>query len=630
MSKINLFTNGIKSTTPSDQITPEQFVNLIKSTRYKPFIDRIQAQTDKAERNKLKVKLDYVTPGGTFSTRSNDNLLEHSGFLHLDIDNIPKAKLKSTKKAIISSEFTHIAHLSPSGNGFKVWVKIPKVKDDNTYKSFYEAVMKEYNLPNNIDAKTKDISRACFVSYDPEIYYNPLSTPFTKQINQSAQSTLDTMNFINVESDIIPILVNNWKEPNRNQLAVATVGTLRKLGYGYSFIKSIIQKICKLAEDKEISDRLGTISPTFKKNEDEIIGISGLKPLLFEEDYNKLLEILNQEDVITIDPDEDDTESLSEMLNKEINMDYIIKDLIYPETLTMLYSPPANFKSMIAYFMALSISSGENFVDNKVKKGNVLFLDLENDNKTRKLRLPRMLKALEIGEDDCDIRFKYFISLMNGKQKININSVKLLENLIVKYNTKVLFIDTLHRSADYKENNADDINQLYNKVFKKLIDKYKISIVFLHHANKDGGYRGSSDLLGIAHVSLQVLKNGDTMEFTLSNQKDRNNEVKGFIGKIIETDEIMKLEKINELSKKSKTSNTEFLIKEFLRFGRKSREEIFDEIDNKTDGTISQATIKRTLSDMKNKMILVSKMDGRKSVYDLAVEEVLDIPEVLR
>ena len=614
---ISLYRGGIKQIVPSESINSEKFVELIKSNTYREQIQKIQQAKNKDERNKLKLKLDYVTPGGTFKTRSNDNLIEHSKFLHLDIDNIPESKIKTTKDSIISSKYTHIAHLSPSGNGFKVWVRIPQVKDDNAYKCFYEAVMKEYNLPKNIDSKTKDISRACFVSWDPNIYYNSSSAEFTKQIQQP----IDTMNFINVESDIIPILVRNWKEPNRNQLAVATVGTLRKLGYGYSFIKSVIEKICKLSNDKEVKDRIGTISPTFKKNEDEIIGISGLKVVLIEEDYKKLLEILNRDEVLILDPDEDDTESLPDMLNREINMDYIIEDLIYPESLIMLYSPPANLKTMVAYFMALSISSGSNFINRKVRKGNVLFLDLENDNKTRKLRLPRILNGLEVKEEECDIRFKYFINLMDGKQKINTNSVKLLENLIIKYNTKVLFIDTLHRSADYKENNADDINQLYNKVFKKLIDKYKISIVFLHHANKMGGYRGSTDLLGIANISLQVLKNGDTMEFSLVNQKDRNNEVKAFLGKITETGESMTMTKINELTKGSKSSKTELLIKEFLRFGEKSREEIIGEIDIKTDGTVSKATVKKVLSSMKSKVVISSRMNGKKSMYKLAIEE---------
>ena len=627
---INLFENGITNVNPSNILTSQDVATLISSEKYRQLIQQIRDAPDKAERNKLKVKLDYVTPGGTFSTRSNNNLIESSGFAHLDIDNVPADKMTSVKEALIANKHTHLCHLGPSGDGFKVWVKIPSVKNDSEYKEFWESIRKHYRLPNNIDLQAKDISRACFVSWDPDTYFNKDSELYLKKSINTAE-TFDTMNFINLDSDIIPILALNWKEGVRQELAVSTVGMLRKAGYGVDVIKSIIEKICTLTNDKELNTRLKAITATFKKNEDEIKGVSGLKALLPEDDYTKIITLLNNEDqnLIIINPDEDDTEGISDIINKEINMEYIIENLIYPDTLTMLYSPPGEFKTMVAYYLALCIGSGKQFLNRKTKKKNVLFLDLENDNKTRKLRLPKMMKSLEIEEEPA-VRFKYFINLMDSKQKINKPSLQLLENLIKKYDTDVIFIDTLHRAAEYKENNADDINRLYNEVLKHLIDKYHVSIVFLHHANKGGGYRGSSDFLGIAHVSLEVAKNGETMEFSVTNRKDGNSEIKDFKGKIVANTDTIELVEMNNLSTNIKGSKTESIIKDYVRFEDRSREDIFEHINIETDGTITKATVKKVLSKMRQDGSLTTEQRGKKAFYIKGIEEELDINKALR
>lgn len=49
-------------------------------------------------------------------------------------------------------------------------VKIPK--DADNFKGYFNAFMAEIDSPY-FDKSTKDISRFCYESYDPELYYNP-------------------------------------------------------------------------------------------------------------------------------------------------------------------------------------------------------------------------------------------------------------------------------------------------------------------------------------------------------------------------------------------------------------------------------------------------------------------------
>ena len=450
VNRSNLFTGGITQIAPSQSLTPLEIVELIKGPTYKQQITELRETHNK----ELKLNLDYITPGGTFTTRANGNLIEHSGFLHLDIDKLPTADIETTKQSIIASPYTHICYLSPSGNGFKVWVKIPTVKDDITYKGFYEAVVKEYNLPDNTDTKTKDISRACFMSYDPDVYYNPQSTPFTQSIQQTSKSKTQCLD---IDSEIIPILVKYWKSPHRNELAMYASGVLRKEGYGTTVTSSVITKVCKLSNDPEISNRLKVIEETFKKNDGEIKTFSGMKGILSPEDYTDFINILSRAKIEETESTELIVKQYSDYKNYVKNEEYIVEDFLYPGTLTMIHSPPANFKSMIAYYMSYCITNRKDFLNLKTNINPVLYIDAENSHKVIKERMEGMYNGLELTNPEFDLYVLNNFRIMNGKKKISEIAMTQIKDLIEKKEIKVLIIDTLHRIADYDENKADDI-----------------------------------------------------------------------------------------------------------------------------------------------------------------------------
>jgi hypothetical protein len=116
--------------------------------------------------NEAKRSLPLATFGGIFSYRSNNGLIESSGLMTVDID---KVNVEEVKKKFIDKPWLFSMFTSPSGQGVKLLVKIPKVKSDKEYKEYYTAFESEYK---EVDSSGKDISRACFFSYDPDIYIN--------------------------------------------------------------------------------------------------------------------------------------------------------------------------------------------------------------------------------------------------------------------------------------------------------------------------------------------------------------------------------------------------------------------------------------------------------------------------
>lgn len=121
--------------------------------------------TDGAEKNVIKVekaKLPAIMFGGTFSERRKEKLINSSGLMVLDFD-LDKGDAPDVS---VLSPFIYAMFRSPSGNGWKVLIRIPEVADDAEYKNYFYAIQKK--VPQ-VDPSGKDISRLCYFSYDEEI-----------------------------------------------------------------------------------------------------------------------------------------------------------------------------------------------------------------------------------------------------------------------------------------------------------------------------------------------------------------------------------------------------------------------------------------------------------------------------
>jgi hypothetical protein len=119
-----------------------------------------------------KIVLPYVTPSGVFSERSDKQILSYSGIVSIDLDDV---KNLSVKHMLISDPFLSPAliFVSPSGNGLKLFIRIHKAEGEK-HLLYFDAISRyladQYNLP--ADPSCKNISRACFLCYDPEALFS--------------------------------------------------------------------------------------------------------------------------------------------------------------------------------------------------------------------------------------------------------------------------------------------------------------------------------------------------------------------------------------------------------------------------------------------------------------------------
>ncbi|MBO9641316.1 MAG: PriCT-2 domain-containing protein, partial [Siphonobacter aquaeclarae] len=172
--QFSFYSGGIRVTKPTQAIGLEELVDLIRNGTYDLVIQALRVQEDKKFQRQLKAQLDYVTPAGVFEpTRADENCAQRSGLIVIDFDDVEN--LPETAVQLAHDPFTRLLFVSPSGTGLKLFVEIETEREHKDYfndLSFY--FQREYELIP--DASGKDVSRACFLSYDPNTYYNPDST----------------------------------------------------------------------------------------------------------------------------------------------------------------------------------------------------------------------------------------------------------------------------------------------------------------------------------------------------------------------------------------------------------------------------------------------------------------------
>ena len=166
---ITIFKN-IKETSTPYHIDIGVSLARIKNGSSKDKVKLIRTEKDKTLRNRLKQDLPAICFSGMFTKRADDALKEHSGVICLDFDGFKTKKdILSYKEELTKNKFVFSVFISPSGNGLKVLVKIPK--DHENHVGYFKALEDYFNNPH-FDKSCKNISRVCYESYDPLIHIN--------------------------------------------------------------------------------------------------------------------------------------------------------------------------------------------------------------------------------------------------------------------------------------------------------------------------------------------------------------------------------------------------------------------------------------------------------------------------
>jgi hypothetical protein len=171
----SFFKAPIKNTLPHKTVSLVQVYNAITGEYYKQNTEKLRSISDVVQARKYKAaNFDYCTFSGVFTSRNDKSLVTHSELMCIDFDHVQN--IDTLRQALLADEYfdTQLLFISPSGDGLKWIIEIDTRKSPHGeyFASVANYILQTYSV--EVDKSGKDISRACFIPFDPNAFINPL------------------------------------------------------------------------------------------------------------------------------------------------------------------------------------------------------------------------------------------------------------------------------------------------------------------------------------------------------------------------------------------------------------------------------------------------------------------------
>ena len=401
MEKIN-FLKSVKEL-QFKKMEVQKVLQQIQKGHWKKQINDIRYHLKNGNENeaaKIKSNLPCMTISATFKERRKKDYLEsYTGLLHLDYDKLENAE--EVKTNLISIPYTYSAFISPSGNGVKVlvWSDNAMSSHEVAFNSLREYYDKIVNVES--DSSVKDITRLCYMSYDPDLYLNKTSEIFKYKTSTLDQIDLSLVwSFTSDKHEFVVGNRNNYVYSfacNANRYGVDISDTYN-YAYSYSdasFSQNEIETTIKSAYENNVSEN-GSARQNAKPTKDEVVVDSS--PMIPEYIYDALPETLRDACNVFSGRKRDVflTSALSVISGGLHNVYGLYdKEKVFPNLYSFVIAPPASGKGSMKFAKQL----GDCFHDllfsqskeelKEYKKAKRLF-----DRKLKKAKTDEQLEAL--------------------------------------------------------------------------------------------------------------------------------------------------------------------------------------------------------------------------------------------
>ena len=504
ITPFSLFLGGIKTTIPSKEISLFDFIETIKSDKYKEKVLKLREIKDEMVAKLFKNTFDFVISTGNYSTRAKgvelkDKLKTPSCLASLDIDDLPGADYEGLKNII--TEDKHIAAVFNSPRKkLKAFFRIPYETDNHSFRCRWYAATKHFakswGIKDTDFDGLKDMARACYVSWDPNAYCNPSAEVF-----EGFEEIKDTERD-KPSMDYKQVYEKGVTEGNRNE----------------SLLRLACSMVHKGVEKPHV---LETLNLTNKKN----------NPPLPADEIHTILENAfgykkEEEQPIPIEPVIEENiviKEVSEILVEDTPKPKFRIEKIIPESgVTYIAAPPGEGKSLLANHIAQSIAAGSAFFDLEVLPGKVIYFDAENGEICVYDRTKRIAAGNDFGPDDLkDFKYSIFPNI-----RFDIESRFYADFLAFfdKHKPDVVIFDSLVRFMDGSENDAESCKKVFDSLRHLLKNYPHLSIIILHHVTKlnEGGMnalRGSSELAAAASSILMIKRKGAALKLSIEKSR---------------------------------------------------------------------------------------------------------------
>jgi hypothetical protein len=196
----------------------------------------------------------------------------------------------------------------------------------------------------------------------------------------------------------------------------------------------------------------------------------------------------------------------------------VAEGLMNRRDMVLWFGDGGSKKTYAAVDLGVSVAGGESeWLDFAITQGTVLVIDEESGEDRLMRRLGDVLRG-----HGADADTPIFCVSLAGLNLRNATDVADLELLIAAYRPLLVIIDALMDvipGAD--ENSVADILPVL-LTLRRVAEAFDCAILVIHHAGKNGGYRGSSAIKGKVDQMLLIESQFDSPNIDLHTQKARD------------------------------------------------------------------------------------------------------------
>ena len=291
--------------------------------------------------------------------------------------------------------------------------------------------------------------------------------------------------------------------------------------------------------------------------------------------------------------------------------DWLVEGLLASGSLSIVFGDAGTKKSYMMLGLAASVTLGQPWLRFKTQKGAALVVDEESTEDGLMRRLSGVLRGLGSSTSNPLLQYTWLENIDLRKP----DDVAALHNAILITQARVVVIDALMDvlpGAD--ENHVRDVLPAL-RALRKLAAETQSAIVVIHHANKQGGFRGSSSLKGAVDLMLKVSSEADSPYVDFESLKARDLAVQKFGAKITfngtEAEPVVRIvdAQPGKGSKPPISSAGKYVLEYLKANGASGRKALQAQTDEH-----SVSTLKKTLSHLMQSNLIERLNEGGKGI----------------
>jgi len=296
-------------------------------------------------------------------------------------------------------------------------------------------------------------------------------------------------------------------------------------------------------------------------------------------------------------------------LSERPPIEYVVEKLIAESSVNVWFGQWGAKKTWAAIDLAVCVASGKQWLGMATEPCNVLIIDEESGDTRLANRIKDTMRG-ELGQmANASVPIKS-VSLAQFNLLKRPDDADLLARLVLELDAKLIIIDALADVMLGGDENAVKDTQPVFANLRFIAELTGAAFIVIHHANKGGGYRGSSAIAGAIDTLLSVESKQDNSLITFKTEKMRDGEPLNFACEANWTDEGFYLTQ-SEITERAFLSKSQQYV---LDFFTEKGDAKFADLLNFTGDLYAENTLRKAVQYLINEKLLERKDDGGQRV----------------